>query len=145
MTDLTTRGLNVSRVQAHFYQFAANGLRPLTKHNIFIEGEDRGFATRQFGKAFGDDLISDENGVIQFGLLHEIAFNREQLFELPQGQTLSFQDRQIAQTTRQSSATVVNNLIIELISPDEQSQAQFVVRLNLLLTPGPVNQLFPIE
>lgn len=147
MTDLTTRGLNVTRTQNHFYQCRATGLRPNTKHNVFIEGEDVGFRARQFGKVFGDDLISDENGQLLFGLLHEIEFARNRNFELPQSQTLSFQDGQVNNTagSRQASQTVKNNLIIELVSPDGQSQSQIVLKMNIILTAGPVNQLFPIE
>lgn len=147
MTDLTSRGLNVTRTQNHFYQFAASGLRPNTKHNVFIEDEDVGFRTRQFGKEFGADLISNENGELFFGILHEIEFARNRNFELPQGQTLSFQDSQVNNTagSRQASQTVKNNLIVELISPDGQSQTQIVMNLNIILTAGPVNQLFPIE
>ena len=148
MTDLTTNALNVNRTQNHFYELTARGLRPNTKVAINIDGVDHGYATKQRGKDFGADLISDENGILQYGVLYEVAYARDMNFELPQGQTLSFQDsvNNSGDTgSRQSNRIIVNNKIIELISPDGQSYSQFIRALNIILTAGSVRTLYPIE
>lgn len=146
MTNLTDQSLNVTRTQNHFYQMRAAGLRPTTKHAITIDGVDYAFATRQFGKAFGDDLISNDNGEIVFGILYEIPFARDQNFELPQRQTLQFEaDRVQTQNTRRNLNVVNNFKIIELISADGQSYTQLQLRLPLLIQGGPVAAVFPIE
>jgi len=148
MVDLTTKGLNVTRTQNHYYRFAVAGLRPNTKHNITIDGVDYAFATKQFGKDFGADLLSDENGELKLGVLYELRYGRDANFELPQRQTLSFQDDVLNSGStgdRKVSKTIVKKRIIELISPDGLSYAQYVFSTNILMTAGPIRVLYPIE
>lgn len=142
MNNLTTRAQNITRTQNHYYHMRASGLRPNTKHNIFIEGIDRGYSTRQFGKNFGEDLISDENGEIRYGVLYELEYNRDKNFEIPSKQQT---DPNNQQGSKKPSRIFVENKIIELISPDGGSQCQFVLKLNIILTDNPVSAQFPIE
>ena len=146
MTDLTTQDLNITRTQNHFYELGARGLTPSTKHNIYLDDEDIGFRTKQFGKDFGDDLITDENGTIFFGVLLQLPFPRDQNFELPEQQTVSFQTNMFGPGADPRIAkTVINYRIVELRSTSGLSYAQFRIQFPLVLTPGPVKTLYPIE
>lgn len=143
MKNLTTEGFNITRTQNHTYDFRVTGLRPNTKHTINIDGEDFAYATRQFGKAPGADLITDDDGAIRLFVLYEIMFHRMQDFEIEDQPTLSKQTNIFNQQQSQRNTKVVNNYkIVELISFDGQSYSQFVLKLNLLLTPTAIKTLF---
>lgn len=146
MTDLTTEGLNITRTQNHTYRFEVTGLRPNTKHTITIDDEEYAFATRQFGKAPGADLISNADGELQLFILYEIEFNRTQNFELNQTQSLATEGNAFnQQQNRKAVNTVTNYKVVEVKSFDGLSQAQFIMRQNLILTAGPVRTLYPVE
>ena len=146
MADLTTEGYNVVRTQNHFYEMVARGLLPNTKHNIYFDGEDIGAITKQYGKDFGEDLVSTSNGILVFGMLAQYEFPRDQNFELPEQQTISFQTNMFGPgTAPRETRVVVNYRFIEIKNAAETSYAQFRMPLNLVLTPGPVRTLYPIE
>lgn len=146
MSDLTTEGFNITRTQNHTYKFEITGLRPNTKHTITIDDEDYGFATRQFGKAPGADLISDADGNLSLLVLYEIEFNRTQNFELNQTQSLATEGNALnQQQNRKAVNTVINYKVIEVKSFDGLSQTQFIMKQNLILTAGPVRTLYPVE
>jgi len=133
-TDLTTKALNVIRTQTHMVLFRVAGLRPNTKHLAYLDGQEYGFATKQFGKDLGEDLISDSSGAITVYVLYEVEFNRTQNFEFAVSQSLSFQNNQInQQASRQEAAKVNNFRIFEFKSPDGNSYAQYRMELPLLL------------
>lgn len=50
------------------------GLLPNTTYQIFIEGADYGFATRQIGKRLGQPLVSDKIGQLDIFLYTEVPF-----------------------------------------------------------------------
>jgi hypothetical protein len=146
MPDLNEQDFNIVRTQNHFYEMSVTGLLPNTKHNIYFDGEDIQFRTKQFGKDFGDDLISNANGILHIGILMQLPFPRDQNFELPEQQTLSFQTNMFGPgTDPRVTQTVVNYRIIELKSSNGLSYAQFRMKFPLVLTPGPVRTLYPIE
>jgi hypothetical protein len=145
MADLTTPALNVTRVQTHAYKFTFTGLLPNTKHTVFYDGVDHTFATRTWGGDYGGELISDENGMLLVEMLIEIEFNRDQNFELPQGQSLSSQERTVNTQQRRLAKVVVQKRIIEAKSANDLSYGQIIVDQNLVLTPGTVRTLYPIE
>ena len=145
MTDLNTQALNINRTQNKRYRLRFAGLLPRTKHSITIDGVDYGYATRQIGSDFGDDLVSDQDGILDVIILYEIPFNRTQNFELPQTPTLAFQEGIVNRQSSQDLANVSNYILIEVKSANENSYAQYSMRLNMLLTAGPLETLYPIE
>lgn len=59
----------------------ANGLKPLTKHDIYYDGILYNFATRPWGGNLGDALITDAKGFIQFESLYESPFEGTYSYE----------------------------------------------------------------
>jgi len=143
--NLTDQALNVARVQATNYRARATGLLPNTIYTISVEGEDWSEGTRQSGKDFGANLISDSNGDLAFEFLYEVPFARNQNFELPSTTTLQFQNEQVSSQNRRSAQLVNNVISVDLTDPTEQSKAQILINKTLLLTAGPVQTQFPIE
>jgi hypothetical protein len=143
MADLNEQALNITRVQTHKLTLGFNGLLPRTKHILYMDGVDHSFASRQMGKEPGDDIISDANGEAVVEFYYEVPFARDQNFELPQTPSLSFQESVLSDSRRQNLVT--NVLKIELKSSNEQSYAQYLLNLDLLLTGGPLRTQFPIE
>ena len=143
--NLTDQALNVGRSQMRFNRYQCNGLLPNTTYTITVDGIDYSNVTRQRGKDFGAALVSDANGNLQFGVLMEIPFARNQNFELPRTNTLEFQQAQVASESRRSSQLTTNIIVIELTNANGTSKAQFLLNRTLLLTQGPVQTLFPIE
>jgi len=145
MADLTTQDINIVRTQNHAYSFHVNGLKPNTKHKMYVDGVDNTWATKQHGKDFGDDLISNGDGALSVQLLAQWAYPRNQNFELPEQQSVAFQTNNVGQGSTQASTKRVNNyVIIEIKSDDSLSYAQFQLKLNLILTAGPVKDVYPI-
>lgn len=144
MSDLTTTDKSTKRVQTQVFYFGASGLRPNTKHTFYIDGVNHNFAARQYGKDFGDDLISDSSGELHIEYLMEFSYNRDQNFELPEQQTLSYQTGQL-QASQQSNKVARNYVLIEVKSVDGLSYAQHMKKINRILTAGNVRTLYSIE
>lgn len=145
-SDIATKSLNTIRTQTHMTFFGVQGLRPNTRHDVYLEGELYTFACKQFGKDLGEDLISDENGRLAFYMLHEVEFNRNMNFELQSSQSLAFQSSGVNQQDSRREANLVTNYkIVEIKSPDGNSYSQLNLESPLLLTPGTVRTLYPIE
>ena len=145
MADLTTAALNINRVQTHRYIFRFSGLMPNTKHTMYVDDVDHTALTRQNGKDFGDDLISDGNGELQVHVLYEIPYNRELNFELPQTTTLSFQEDIFGRQSSANARRVENYVVFSVKNAAETSYAQHVMSMPMILTAGPVETLYPIE
>ena len=146
MTDLTTDGFNITRTQNHRVELSTSGLLPNTKHTVTVNGVDHGFATKQFGKDFGAEMISDADGNLSCSLLFEIGFDRVANFELPGTPTLRGQTDQLAGTAaRRSSAMMQSTLDILFVSIDGSSTSMVSIPTPLLMTAGPVQNIFPIE
>jgi len=145
MTSLSNNALNIVRTQNHFYEFNVAGLTPNTKHTIMIDEVDHSWATKQFGKDFGADMISDNDGKMKIGILFELPFPRDQNFELPRTNTLQFQNEQLSSGTRQDLNIVSNIRVLELKTADGSVKAQFMLNLPTILSAGTVSTLFPIE
>lgn len=145
MVDLNTQGFNINRVQAHRYRFRFNGLLPNTKHTLYVDGVNYNAVSRQSGKNFGEDLISDENGYMIVTVLYEIPYNRNSNFELPQTTTLAFQEEVVNNQNSKDFRLVENYVVFEVKSASENSYAQYVMPMPILLTAGGVNTLYPID
>lgn len=144
MSDLTTQATNINRTQNHRYRFRFSGLMPNTKHTLYVDGVDYGYATRQIGKDFGADLVSDVDGILDVFVLYEIPFNRNQNFELPQTPTLSFQEEIVNRQSSQNARRVENFVLFEVKNAAETSYAQYSMKMPLLLTPGAAETLFDV-
>ena len=51
------------------------GLKANTTYQIFLNGNDHGWATRQIGKNLGEPLISDQYGRLKIRYLFEITYD----------------------------------------------------------------------
>lgn len=143
--NLNDQALNTGRVQTLFRGIRFDGLLPNTTYTITVDGEDYSNLTRQFGKDFGAALVSDENGSLVVGILSEIPLARDRNFELPRTNTLQFQNEQVSSTSRRTTQTVTNIIVVELTNSNGSSKAQFLINRTLLLRTGPLATLFPIE
>lgn len=143
VNNLTDVDKSISRTSHRIFLIQANGLRPNTKHKLYLDGVEHTFAARQLGKDFGDDLISDQSGRIDLEYLMQFNFNRDQNFELPEQQTLSYRDSVL--NTQRSNRVVKNYVLVEIKSADGQSYAQHVRTINRILTQGPVRTLYPVD
>jgi len=78
-------------------------------------------------------------------ILWEISFNRDRNFELPQNSTVAFQTGRLAQTDRREQNQTQTSVVFEVTTANGLSKAQYILPMNLILTAGPVQTLFPIE
>jgi len=145
MADLITTALNITRTQNHAYRATFAGLLPSTTYTITANDVDHGYATRTIGKGFGETLVSNENGNMLCEILWEISFNRDRNFELPQNSTVAFQTGRLAQTDRREQNQTQTSVVFEVTTANGLSKAQYILPMNLILTAGPVQTLFPIE
>ena len=145
MADLNATALNVTRTQNHAYRVTFSGLLPSTTYTIRANDADHGYATRTIGKGFGEALVSNENGVLQCEILWEISFNRDRNFELPQNSTVAFQTGRLAQTDRREQNQTRTSIVFEVTTANGLSKAQYILPMNIILTAGPVQTLFPLE
>ena len=143
--NLNDQALNTTRTQTRWYSLQFSGLLPSTTYTITVDGEDYTNLTRQFGKDFGASLVTDADGSIRLGVLMEIPFGRNQNLELPRTNTVEFEQEQVYSTTRRTTKTVTNIIVIELTNSNGTSKAQYMLNRTLLLTIGPLQTLFPIE
>jgi hypothetical protein len=144
--DLTTEAKNVTKTTNIILRFIFAGLSPNTNHIFYKNGEDVSAITKQFGKDFGDTLTTNENGEIILFFLDEIPFNRELNFELPQEQTLNFENAQLNnQNARTDTRVDVTRIVFEIKSLNGQSYAQNIRERRTLINAGPTPQLFNIE
>jgi hypothetical protein len=145
MADLNATALNVTRTQNHAYRVTFSGLLPNTTYSITANDVDHGYATRTIGKGFGESLTSNANGELQCEILWEIPFNRDRNFELPQTATVAFQTGRLAQTDRREQNQTRTSVVFEVTTANGLSKAQYILPMNIILTAGPVQVLFPIE
>ena len=145
MADLTSTALNIVRTQNHYYELDFFGLVPNTIHTITFQGRDWGYATKQLGKDFGDNLVSNDNGEIRTGILMELLFPRDQNFELPKRTTLQYQNEQLSSGSKKAVNIIDNYRVFELTSINGSSKAQYIMHFPFLLTAGPVSTLYPID
>ena len=142
MSDLNTQAQTVTRSQNRLFKVSFSGLAPNTIHYPYLDGVDHTFATKQFGKDYGEELITDENGDLDMYFMREIVWNRTQNFELPENPSVNYQNNQLGS---QSFASVKNIFVFEVRSITDESHAQMQFETNILLTAGAGTSLFPIE
>lgn len=56
------------------YTFAFKGLRPNTRHDLYLNNQLYNFAAIPFGKNIGDSIISDSNGTVKVVILAEDSY-----------------------------------------------------------------------
>lgn len=58
----------------HTWNMKFWGLKPNTKHDLYVDGVEYNWAAKQFGKDLGADLVSDSDGKLLFNLFYEFPF-----------------------------------------------------------------------
>ncbi len=124
------------RTRAKFVKFFAKGLRPNTKYSISVDGIEYGWAAKQIGKNLGDNLVSNDIGTLDFGLLVETPYNENYAFDTIITQ-LSKEERLNQQQIPNNYKTTTR--LIELIAPN--SYAAFQMPYRVLVVDDQPNRL----
>lgn len=72
---------DTARSKAFNIPVSCAGLKPGTKYQFYLDGVEFGWAVKPFGKKLGDDLVSDDNGVLQFNFLYDFQFEGNYAFD----------------------------------------------------------------
>lgn len=112
------------------------GMKPNTKYEIYVNDVEFGWATKQWGKNLGDDLISDEKGQITVYVLSEIPFEASYAYDHDRPDNSSpTRNKQ----TDSKPSNIVNTLTtIELRAPN--SIITIMRQTNILVTLGHPNR-----
>lgn len=108
--DLLTQQQGLVATDTERFEFVTTGLKPLTKHKLYLDGTDYSFAVRMkhnistltyliregvaidgsgSSSDYGEDIISDSNGRLHFELIWHVPLDREWNTTLPEtGQTI---------------------------------------------------------
>lgn len=114
------------------------GLKPATKFTFFLDGVEFGWAVKPFGKKLGDDLISADDGTLQFSFLYDFQFEGNYAFDnLP---TTPSSGSQYNQNTVDTPYYFTTQRFIEL-KGTAGAYASAYFPLRLLITPAHTNRI----
>lgn len=145
MVDLTTTTTSVIQKETRDLVVSFSGLLPSTKHSLYVNGEDRTAVSRQYGKDFGDDLISDANGELFVLVLTETPFTRGANFELPQENAVAFETNRFNNQRGGVRNVDRTRILYEVRSANDRSYGQFIQEQDSLMVAGPITQQTQVE
>lgn len=113
------------------------GLKSSTKHDVFVDGINYNWATKQFGKNLGDDLVSDERGRLTIIIYLEIPYEGTVSYD-----NIIHNTNQNVLIGNQSEAKARNymttNKVIEV--KGDNSYGKYLKTLRILVNPAHVNR-----
>ncbi len=122
--SISTLASDTQRAGAMCYRMTFKGLRPNTKHKMYLENVDFSWACRTYGKNIGEDMISDENGDLIVFVYYEIPFVKPADFEIDETQSVAYSSSRINNTNRRmEDAVSVQWKSFEVRSDDGLSHA----------------------
>lgn len=140
--SISTTNDDTYRTAAHAYNMAFVGLRPNTKHKIYLDGIDYTWAAKGYGQNLGEDILSTEKGTASLMVYFEIPLSRPAQFELDVPNTLSFYSNKVGnQNKRMEDAVNVNWKTWEIRSADGLSNAMLNMHFHIALVYGDVNRI----
>lgn len=115
-----------SRTDVDFTPFKFVGLRPNTKHDLYMNGIIYNWAAKPYGKNLGDSIISDNNGRVSIDVFHESAIIPNVEDSVNNG---SFFNSSLTNQQKDNRDRIVIRAFtdFELISADQKSKG--IVRL----------------
>lgn len=141
-TSLTTLATDTQKSGAHEYKMIFKGLRPSTKHRLYLEDEDYTWACRGWGQNLGEEIVSDEFGVARVFVYYEIYASRPAQFEYKTTESVAFHSNKLSkQNARMEDAVIVNYKTWEIKSADGLSQAVFHMHFHEPMINGDYNRI----
>lgn len=114
------------------------GLKPLTRHDCLVDGLNYNWATKQFGKNIGDDLISDVKGKINITILFEIPYEGT----IAHDNIVTRVDNNLLlgnQSEQRTNNYMVTNKVIEI--KGNNSYAKYIKTFRFLINPYHANRI----
>lgn len=80
--SINTTTMDTRASAAHTYDWIFEGLRPNTKHKMFLDDVDYTWACRGWGQNLGEEITSDNTGMARVFVLYEIPFQQPASYEM---------------------------------------------------------------
>lgn len=124
------------------YTMRFKGLRPNTKHKMYLENVDYTWACKGWGQNLGEDILSDADGFATVYVLYEIPFSRPAQYEFEEKQSISYNNKKLnSQNARMEDVVYVQWKSFELKSADGLSQAVFQMHFHIVMVNGDFNRI----
>lgn len=141
-TSISTRNSETFRTRTHTYKFEFTGLRPKTKHKMYLDDIDYTWACKGFGQKIGEDLLSDVNGKLMVYVLYEIQFSRPAMFEMKETQSIAYYSNKLNnQNSRMEDKVRVSWKTFQIKSADGLSHAELNMHFHTVLINGDYNSI----
>lgn len=127
------------RSGTHKYRMIFSGLRPNTKHKMYLDNVDYSWACIPYGGMLGDDLVTNENGILHVFVLYEIPFSQPAEYEMPKPSGSSSQFN--SPNSRMEDVVKVVWKTFEVRSLDNMSHAAVSMHFHILLQNNDVNRI----
>lgn len=140
--SMSTLATDTSRTTVKAIKLSFGGLRPNTKHKMYLDGVDYTWACKGFGQNLGEDILSDENGQVNVTVLYEIPYSFPSNYELPTGNPISDIRNSVgAQNSRESRRIYQDYKTWTIRSLDGLSEAHHQRRFDIVLVDGDYNKI----
>ena len=139
--SITAQNGDTFRSTAHGYKMEFRGLRPRTRHKMYLDDVDYTWACKGFGQKLGEDVMSDENGAVKLIVYYEIPLTGAAAFENLQQATYSSGVSVGQQNSRAENKVYVQYKTWNLKSADGLSSAMFQVHFHIVMTNTDYNRI----
>ena len=140
--SITSVSNDTFRTNSHCYKFTYSGLRPNTKHKMYLDGSDYTWACRGFGQNLGEDLLSNNNGQLTVYVLYEIPFSKPAAYEIKEKDSVAFYtDKFNTPNGRMEDTVHVQWKKFEIQSADGLSHAETLVHFHTVLVNADYNKI----
>lgn len=140
-TSISTQSHDTFRSATHTYKMRFSGLRPNTKHKMYLEDVDYTWACKGWGQNLGEDLLSSSDGNLTVYVLYEIPFSRPSLYENKETQSVAFYSNKFNnQNKRMEDVVDVQWKTFEVRSADNMSHAATKMHFHIVLINGDYNR-----
>jgi len=141
-TSISTTIEDTHRSGVHCYKMTFTGLRPSTKHKVYLDGVDYTWACRGWGQNLGEDIITDINGVAKVHVYYEIPFSRPAVYETKTPESIAYYSNRINNKNKRMEDVVqVQYKVFEIRSADSQSYATAQMHFHICIIKGDVNRI----
>jgi hypothetical protein len=140
-TSIATRADDTQVAGAASIVLRFVGLRPNSKHRVYIEGEDYTWACKGWGKNLGEELVTNEFGSVCFSILYEISMGAP--FEREDKVTNSvayYSSRMDSGASKRENNVSRIYKTVEIRSADNASHAREIIFFPVLARRTPANQ-----
>lgn len=141
-TSISALAKDTFRSTNHMYAFTFTGLRPLTKHKVYLEDVDYTWACKGWGQNIGEEILSDANGEAKVYILYELPFSAPSAYEIKEPNSINFASNRLSnQNKRVENQISTYYKTFEIKSADGLSHAIVQREFNIVLFNADYNRI----